>query len=169
MLTDCLKPNLKIVFCGTAAGTKSAEIKQYYAGPGNKFWKTLYDVGLTPRQLAPSEYTLLTSFGIGLTDLVKGQAGMDKNIDFGNTDYDEFTQKILAFQPGILCFNGKKSAKECLSRKSPHFGFQPESIGITRLFVAPSTSGAANGYWDQSIWQSLAHANTTKNKVEIVL
>lgn len=77
MLTDLLRPGLDLVFCGTAAGTDSARRQAYYAGPGNKFWRTLYRTRLTPRQLEPEEFILLPEFGIGLTDLVKGKAGMD--------------------------------------------------------------------------------------------
>ena len=35
ILPDVLVPNLKIVFCGSAAGTKSAKLGLPYAGPGN--------------------------------------------------------------------------------------------------------------------------------------
>ena len=37
---------LKLVVCGTAAGDRSAQLGQYYAGPGNKFWRTLASLGL---------------------------------------------------------------------------------------------------------------------------
>ena len=43
-LPDILQPNLKVVFCGTAAGDASAKKRAYYAGPGNRFWKTLHEV-----------------------------------------------------------------------------------------------------------------------------
>ena len=32
ILEDILLPKLKVVFCGTAASNKSAELKSYYAG-----------------------------------------------------------------------------------------------------------------------------------------
>jgi len=38
MLPDVLAANLDVVFCGTAAGKRSAEVGMYYAGPGNRFW-----------------------------------------------------------------------------------------------------------------------------------
>jgi G:T/U-mismatch repair DNA glycosylase len=41
VLPDLLRPGLRIVFCGTAAGTASARAGAYYAGPGNAFWPTL--------------------------------------------------------------------------------------------------------------------------------
>ena len=56
MLPDVLEPNLRVVFCGTAAGSASARAGAYYAGPGNSFWRTIHAIGLTPRQLRPQEF-----------------------------------------------------------------------------------------------------------------
>jgi hypothetical protein len=42
ILPDVLMPGLKLVFCGTAAGTVSARRGQYYAHPQNRFWEILY-------------------------------------------------------------------------------------------------------------------------------
>jgi TDG/mug DNA glycosylase family protein len=78
-LDDVLGHGLKVVFCGTAAGTVSAELGQYYAGPGNKFWKTLHRIGLTERELDPAEFRTLPARGIGNGErrkwLSRGQAG----------------------------------------------------------------------------------------------
>ncbi|MFN8444794.1 MAG: mismatch-specific DNA-glycosylase [Caldilineaceae bacterium] len=156
MLTDLLRPGLMLVVCGTAAGTTSGKTGHYYAKPSNKFWRTLFQVGLTSHQLQPAEYALLLKFGIGLTDIVKGQSGMDKQINFAVANHDEFRSKIIEYSPTVLCFNGKKAGELCLQRKVD-FGFQAEMIGTTKLFVAPSTSGAANGSWNIGLWQELAH------------
>jgi len=80
ILLDLLRPGLNIVFCGTAAGNKSAERKAYYAGAGNLFYPTLAGCGLTPRLLRPNEYSELLNYNIGLTDLVKFHFGMDKDL-----------------------------------------------------------------------------------------
>ena len=156
MLDDLLAPGLAVVFCGSAAGTRSAQLRQYYAGPGNKFWRILAGTGLTPRRLDPSEYPQLLSHGIGLTDLVKHQSGGDAQIDFRRASVRELEGKIARLQPGVLCFNGKRAACEFLGRREVEYGLQPEPVGATRLFVAPSTSGAANASWDPTQWQRLA-------------
>ncbi len=78
ILPDVLAPGLRIVFCGTAAGTESARRRCYYAHPQNKFWRALHEVGLTDRRLDCSEFALLPQFGIGLTDIAKTASGMDK-------------------------------------------------------------------------------------------
>jgi double-stranded uracil-DNA glycosylase len=156
MLNDLLREGLKLVVCGTAAGAKSAELKQYYAGPGNKFWRTLFELGLTPRQLKPNEAELLLDFGIGLTDVIKGQSGADSTLNWQGASPTALREKVLAFQPGALCFNGKKAAQVFFANKRIAYGVQPERIGQTALFVAPSTSGAANGFWDSSHRHKLA-------------
>ena len=56
VLPDLIKPGLKIVFCGTAAGNVSAARGAYYAHPQNRFWSALHAFGLTPRKLEPEEY-----------------------------------------------------------------------------------------------------------------
>ena len=155
-LEDVLAPGLRLVVCGSAAGHRSAQLRQYYAGPGNKFWRTLFEVGLTLRRLDPSEYRLLPSFGIGLTDLVKHQRGGDAELDFARAGRDELREKIARFRPGVLCFNGKRSAGEFLRVKRVDYGLQAGALGETRLFVAPSTSGAASGAWDPDVWRELA-------------
>lgn len=37
ILSDVLGPGLKVVFCGTAVGTRSVQTGAYYAGRGNQF------------------------------------------------------------------------------------------------------------------------------------
>ncbi|HLE56901.1 MAG TPA: mismatch-specific DNA-glycosylase [Rhodothermia bacterium] len=156
MLPDLLKRNLSLVICGTGAGRRSAEIGHYYAGRGNRFWQTLAEVQLTPRLLAPADYEHLLSSSIGLTDLVKDQAGRNTQIRFGRRDALQLRAKIMIYQPRYLCFNGKRAAEEFLRSGRVEFGVQSERIGRTVLFVAPSTSRAANGSWDLTVWCDLA-------------
>jgi TDG/mug DNA glycosylase family protein len=156
MLEDLLKPGLRVVVCGTAAGKRSAELRQYYAGRGNKFWSVLADVGLTPRVLRPNEYRELLNYDIGLTDVAKGQSGSDTDIDFKRATPEAVRQKVEALKPAVLCFNGKRGAQIFLGRNYVDFGLQNEVVGNTKLFVAPSTSGAANHTWDLEKWRELA-------------
>ena len=50
VLPDLLQSDLRLVFCGTAPGTVSAQRGQYYAHPQNKFWRTLHATGLMREQ-----------------------------------------------------------------------------------------------------------------------
>lgn len=156
MLNDVLAHGLKLVVCGTAAGAISASLGQYYAGPGNKFWNILSEVGITPRRLEPREFRKLLTYGVGLTDVAKGQAGNDVSIDFTRSDPIGLREKILKYRPDVLAFNGKKSAQVFLGQRRVDYGLQFEVVGNTRLFVASSTSGAASKYWNAEIWSTLA-------------
>ena len=60
---------------------------------------------------------------------------------------------MLTFQPPVLCFNGKRAAQVFFGTKTIAYGEQSERIGKTAVHVAPSTSGAANGFWDISYWR----------------
>jgi double-stranded uracil-DNA glycosylase len=154
---------LRLVVCGSAAGTASAAAGHYYAGRGNKFWETLAEVGLTSQVLEPAAYKRLLDYGIGLTDLVKDQAGGDSAIDFTSTSaVVGLRAKIETFEPKVLCFNGKRAAQAFFGNRTIGYGLQRETIGSTVLFVAPSTSGAASGSWSLEMWEELAaHAHTS--------
>ena len=78
VLPDVLAPGLRLVFCGTAAGKELARRAAYYAHPQNRFWRALFEAGLTPRLLRPEEYAEALQWGIGLTDLAKHASGMDR-------------------------------------------------------------------------------------------
>lgn len=155
VLPDVLEPNLKVVFCGTAVGTQSAQASAYYAGRGNRFWDVLFEIGLTPRKLDPQEFRSLPAYGIGLTDLVKVDFGSDDTLHRTDFDVEGLRAKIAHFAPETLAFNGKRAAKEFLGR-SVEYGRQPEQVETTALFVLPSTSGAARRWWNISYWQELA-------------
>jgi len=139
-----------------AASKKSKQDKAYYAGSGNKFWKTLYSIGLTPKQLKPEEFTNLIEYKIGLTDICKTDFGNDNELDPMKYDVKRFRLAVIKYQPRIVCFNGKNAAKVYLNKKKIQYGIQNEKIRQTKLFVAPSTSGAASGFWDINQWKTLA-------------
>jgi double-stranded uracil-DNA glycosylase len=164
MLDDVLARNLAVVFCGTAAGHRSAQRRAYYAGPGNRFWRTLAAVGLTPHELTPADFARLREYGIGLTDLVKSQSGNDHDLRIDRADVLLLRSRIAMYQPQYLCFNGKRAAQVFLGQSVIGYGVQRERIGRTVMYVAPSTSAAANGYWDVAVWKDLAN-RVLRNRV----
>jgi len=157
VLQDLLKPNLVVVFCGTAVSKDSAKKGAYYAGPGNMFYPTLYKVGLTPNLIAPNDYKDLLKHNVGLTDLVKHASGNDNEITKRDFDVKNFISKILKHQPKVVCFNGKKAAAEFMGTKTKYisYGLIAGTIGETKLYCAPSTSGSARRFWDERYWLGL--------------
>lgn len=164
ILEDVLFVGVRVVFCGMAVGTQSKEAQAFFAAKGNKFWQTLKDVKLTDRKLEPCEYKQVEKYNIGLTDLIKKQFGSDNVVSANDDDRNALRVKIEKYQPRILAFNGKKSAQIYLDKKNLEYGEQKdETIGATRIFVLPSTSGA-NAHWKKNChtWSDLALA--LKNK-----
>jgi TDG/mug DNA glycosylase family protein len=155
ILPDMLRPDLRLVFCGTAAGKRSAAEGAYYAHPGNLFWRALHQSGLTPRLLTPQEFPLLPGFGIGLTDLAKRHAGNDDELPRDAFDVPALLAKIQWYGPGVLAFTSKNAARAVLGSKVV-YGLQEKKLGSTRLFVLPSPSGQARGHWTLEPWQALA-------------
>jgi double-stranded uracil-DNA glycosylase len=163
MLDDVLARNLAVVFCGTAAGHRSAQRRAYYAGRGNRFWRTLAAIGLTPHELAPAECARLLDYGIGLTDLAKGQSGSDRDLRIDRADVLLLRSRIVMYQPQYLCFNGKRAAQVFLGQSLIDYGVRRERIGRTVLYVAPSTSGAAGSAWDVTVWQELGEPSASES------
>ena len=155
ILPDLLQPGLALVFCGTAAGRRSADEGAYYAHPGNLFWRALHAVELTPRLFAPAEFPLLPTLGIGLTDLAKHHVGNDDELPRDAFDVVALRQRIERHAPRVLAFTSKAAARAALGRATS-YGLQPEYFGTTQLFVLPSPSGQARGHWDLSPWHALA-------------
>jgi double-stranded uracil-DNA glycosylase len=157
-LPDQLQRDLRLVFVGTAASQRSADVGHYYAHPGNRFWRTLHQTGITDRRHEPHEFPALLKQGIGFTDLCKTGAGMDHQSLAFPVDIGAFREKMLRYRPEAIAFTSKKAASLfyhtptsaiSLGRQSPMSGF-PDA------FVLCSPSGAASGHWTLQPWRDLA-------------
>jgi TDG/mug DNA glycosylase family protein len=142
-LPDYLQPGLNLVFVGFNPGLKSDQLGHYYAGPGNQFWRFLYESGLTPRLLSPKDDASLPGFGIGLTDLVK-RASRGSN-DLSTSEFRSglpiLEQKLCQVQPRVVAFNGKSGYAAAIGRRCD-YGQQSETLAGRPLYLCPSTSGA---------------------------
>jgi hypothetical protein len=81
---------------------------------------------------------------------------MYHEIDSGVAVPEDFRRRIEHFKPLVLYFNGKRAAKVFYRSISIEFGSQPGRIGASLVFVATSTSSAANRTWDAGQWRELA-------------
>ena len=160
VLPEHLKAGLKLVFCGTAPGRRSALSKTYYAHPQNKFWRTLFQVGLTPRLFSPADYPLLWDRGIGLTDIAKFAYGMDHQLprhSLGPKAALSLRRRIEKIAPQHLAFTSLKAGRAVMG-KTAKAGLQGEAWGPTRIWILPSPSPLADNHWDIKPWRALARA-----------
>ena len=157
VLQDLLQKQLRVVLCGTAASTVSAAVGAYYANKQNKFWKILHETKLISEPLQPHQYRDLLRHGIGLTDLVKTHFGMDHQIPLSRLGDPRarLSASITAFSPRFLALTSKTAGEKFFGDKRD-YGEQIERIRDTKVWILPSTSGAANGSWRPEIWHRFA-------------
>jgi len=157
MLEDVLTGELFVVFSSTATPPdRPVRDPAYYSARGNKFWSVLFRTHLTPRQLRPEEYSLVLAHDIGLTDLVQKRMKGDAQPTPEDFDVAGFRRRIAENHPKIVAFNGKETAKRVLQVDTIRYGKQKETLEGAEVWVLPSTSMAADGFWDERHWQELA-------------
>ena len=69
-LPDILSYGLKILFVGYNPGILSAKTGHHYAHKSNRFWKLLYESGLTSYKFQAAEDRNLLHLGYGSTNIV---------------------------------------------------------------------------------------------------
>jgi double-stranded uracil-DNA glycosylase len=164
VLPERLRPGLALVFCGTAAGRKSALEQAYYAHGQTKFWTTLHAVGLTPRLFSPQDYPLLDELDIGLTDIAKFTFGMDHQLPreaLGTQAAEALRARIRKFAPRHLAFTSLKAGRTVMGPKA-RAGEQTQKLGAARVWILPSPSPLAANHWDIGPWRQLARAVTAE-------
>lgn len=143
-LPDHLQAGLAIIFVGYNPSIRSGQVGHHYANPNNRFWKILFEAGLTPRKYKPEEDKELLQLGYGLTNIVARPTASASEIT--KQEYAggrlALLNKILRYQPQVVCFVGKGVYREYSGRKTVPWGIQQESVvpGVVD-FVAPSSSG----------------------------
>lgn len=153
---DYLRPSLKLVIVGINPGLRSGETGHHYAYKGNHFWPLLYESGLLPERLTYEEDHRVLEFDIGLTNLCDRTTHEASELSKEELaeGAEELRDKLLKFEPLVTCFNGMgiydaflAYADEGLPKgKKIKPGLQEETLGRTRLFVTPSSSGRTAAY-----------------------
>lgn len=159
-IPDHIRENLKILFVGFNPSIRSSEVGHHYANPNNRFWKILFEAGLTPRKYSASEDEELLAFGYGFTNIVQRPTKAADEIT--KEEYIEgreiLKKKVERFKPKVVCFVGKGVYQEYCRKKSIAWGKQTKSVVSGTIdFVAPSSSGLVRMKMDEivKIYQEL--------------
>ena len=145
-----LAPGLDVVFVGYNPSRLAWRTGFHYANPGNRFYHLLHDAGLTPRRFAPAECRELPRLGIGLADLL--HTWSPRAADFPPAAYraalPAFRARLTRAAPRAVLLNGIGIYRLLFDRAPPpKLGRDPEArLGGAAVFVAPSSSGLANGH-----------------------
>ncbi|HKL13252.1 MAG TPA: mismatch-specific DNA-glycosylase [Halanaerobiales bacterium] len=143
-VNDHLKKGLKIIFIGFNPGITSSETGHHYAHPTNRFYKLLYEAGLTPRLYEPAEDHKLLKLGYGLTNIVQRPTKSAQGIK--SEEYDKGRKKLIKklekYKPEVACFTGIGVYKEFSQKSNIKRGLQPDShVRGVKEFVISSPSG----------------------------
>ncbi|MBP2330035.1 TDG/mug DNA glycosylase family protein [Kibdelosporangium banguiense] len=143
VLPDVIAPGLSVLFCGINPGLLSAQRKQHFARPGNRFWPALHLSGFTPRRLHPSEQFELLDYGLGITNMVARASATAAELS-----KQEFVQgaEILTaltekYAPQTVAIVGIGAYRTGFNRPKATMGPQLEKLGPARLWVLPNPSG----------------------------
>lgn len=144
MVSDLLRPGLKLVFCGYNPSLASGHSGHHYAHPGNRFWRVLHASGITTRQYEPEEDELLLDLGIGFTNLCsrptrRADELTREEIRAGALALQE---KLEHFEPRAVAYTGIGVYKWFRATSKVDWGVQeaPTVPGVADV-VVPSPSG----------------------------
>ena len=140
---DVIAPGLVVLFVGINPGLYSAAVGHHFARPGNRFWPALYEAGFTPRLLSPDEDGELPSWGLGITNLVSRTTAAASELSAeelrqGGVVLEE---KVARYVPRWTAFVGMGAYAGAFGRRNAPLGPQEESIGGSRIWLLPNTSG----------------------------
>jgi TDG/mug DNA glycosylase family protein len=140
---DVIGPGLAVLFVGINPGLYSAAVGHHFARPGNRFWPALHESGFTPRLFSPAEDGELPRWGLGITNLVSRATASAAELtaeEFraGRTALEE---KIVRYAPRWAAFVGIGAYATAFERKKVVLGPQEETIGRSRVWLLPNTSG----------------------------
>ncbi|MGA9227116.1 MAG: G/U mismatch-specific DNA glycosylase [Mesobacillus sp.] len=153
-IADHLRKNLDVIFVGFNPSIRSSETGHHYANPNNRFWRILFESGITPRKYETTEDYKLLELGYGMTNIVARPTKAADEIT--KEEYlqgkQELKQKIETYHPKIVCFVGKGVYQQYSGKKELPWGRQEESVVSGTIdFVAPSSSGLVRMKMDEVV------------------
>jgi len=156
-LPDLLRDGLDVVFVGINPSLFSARKGHYFARPTNRFCRAFSASRLSRGArdaigvavLTPEQDRALLEHGFGFTDLVKRPTVRAAEIapaEFA-AGIAALAGKLAEHRPRIACFQGITRYRPVHrviagDTAATGLGLQQTRIAATRLFVAPSPSGA---------------------------
>ncbi|WP_024832249.1 mismatch-specific DNA-glycosylase [Ruminiclostridium josui] len=151
-LPDILAPGLKVVFIGYNPGLLSAKNRHHYSHKSNRFWRFLYESGLTPVRFQPEDDRKILELGYGSTNIVDRQTKAANEISTDEViEGSANLYRVLdTLKPRIACYVGigvyrayaSSILKVPASGVNVKPGLQSRSILEDTLdFVCYSTSG----------------------------
>jgi TDG/mug DNA glycosylase family protein len=144
MVSDLLRYELKLVFCGYNPSLTSGRSGHHYAHPGNRFWRVLHASGITNRLYEPQDDERLLGLDIGFTNLCSRPTRRADELtrEEIRAGAEELRAKLEEFRPRVVAYTGIGVYKWFRATSKVGWGVQEASTvpGVTDV-VVPSPSG----------------------------
>jgi TDG/mug DNA glycosylase family protein len=140
MLPDFVRPGLRFLFCGYNPSLYAADHGVPFARPGNRFWPAALACGLLTIDRDP--WHAVRQRDVGFTDMVKRAtvAAAELSKDELRTGFERVTRLCEWLAPDVICVLGIGGWRDLVDRKA-RAGWQPETLGSSRVYVMPNPSG----------------------------
>jgi len=140
---DVIAPRLNVLFCGINPGLYTAWAGHHFARPGNRFWPALFASGFTSRLLRPDEERELLASGYGITNLVSRAtvAADELNREELVAGSETLRKKVAKYRPKCVAILGLSAYRLAFQCPKAGFGFQPETLARTPVWILPNPSG----------------------------
>ncbi len=140
---DLIQPGLRVLFVGINPSLYSAAVRQHFARPGNRFYKTLFLAGVTDRVLRPDEGQEFLRQGLGITNLVARATATAAELS--DQEYARgfglLKTKLTRLRPKTVAFLGVSAYRSARRLPKAEVGLQAEPLCGARVFVLPNPSG----------------------------
>ena len=139
-LPDSVGPRMQVLIVGLNPSPYSADSGIPYGRPGNRFWPAALGAGLV--SLDRDVDHALVSHKVGFTDLVRRTTRRADEVTAMEyrTGFERICRLAEWLKPKATCFVGL-SAWRLVADKKAGPGWQEQSIGPSRVYVMPHTSG----------------------------
>ena len=155
-LRDRVVPPVRCLLVGINPGVRSAAIGHHFAGYSNRFWKLLFESGLTPELLTAEEDFRLPELGYGVTNLIsRCTPGIDTlRPEEYVAGLRVLKRKIRRWRPEVVAFVGVTLFRAVFPRPRGQaaggapfkLGLQTETLEGAQVFVLPNPSGRNANY-----------------------
>ncbi len=148
-IPDIAGDTIRLVFVGINPGLWTAAVGAPFAHPGNRFYRALWEAGITPdridatRGLREADIRQLTDRGIALTNLVDRATARAGELDPAELRAGavRLMTKLDAWNPAVVAMVGITAYRTAFRRPRATVGLQPDPPSNHRWWVVPNPSG----------------------------
>jgi len=142
-LSDLLRKNLDVVFCGINPALSAAQAGHHFSSRSNRFWRVLHLAGFTPHVIRPENDRTVLQFGCGLTAAVERPTV--RASELAGHEFHEaaavLERKLRHYRPRFVAFLGKPAFAAIFRQRRVDWGPQVIRFGGAQVWVLPNPSG----------------------------